>query len=189
MSHEDKIDFINRELDKPLVLIGLMGVGKSRIGRELGKALGMDFMDSDNEIEKAAGMGIPDIFERHGEKSFRDGEHRVVRRLIEGGVQVIATGGGAVMTGETALLVWDKSVSIWLRADLDVMVERTSRKKNRPLLNAGNPEEILAGLMEKRYPVYGKADIVIDSHGGQVRDIIAKIIDELCSYIVEHTEE
>lgn len=180
---EELIEDIRRLLDRPIVLVGMMGVGKSRTGRQIAGLLGLPFVDSDEEIEKAAGMTIAEIFERFGEEYFRDGERRVVQRLLEGGRSVIATGGGAVMNEETAAAIWEKTLSIWLRADLDVMVERTARKNDRPLLKDGDSRAILSALLEKRYPVYQKADIVIDSHNGPAKAILSQALEKIRDYL------
>ena len=164
----DKISYIRQRLDRPIVLIGLMGAGKSRIGRMLGHALEMSFVDADDEIECAAGMSVSEIFERYGEPYFRDGEKRVMARLLGEGVQVIAAGGGAVMTPETADAIWKKSLSLWIKADIPVIVERTARNDRRPLLQTENPEKVLKELAEKRYPVYQKADIVVERLDGML---------------------
>ena len=150
-------------LDRPIVLVGLMGVGKTTIGRRLAQRLSLPFVDADEEIESAAGMTISDIFERYGEPHFRDGERRVIARLIDGLPKVIATGGGAFMNDETRALIKERSISVWLKADLDVLVRRVSRKDSRPLLSGKDPLAILTELAEKRYPVYAQADIMVET--------------------------
>ena len=151
------------ELDRSLVLVGLMGAGKSTIGRRLAARLGLPFVDADNEIEAAAGCSIQEIFDEHGEDYFRDGERRVIERLLNGPVCVLATGGGAFMNEPTRALIKEKGYSLWLRADLEILVQRTSRRSHRPLLNNGNPREILQNLMDQRYPVYETADISVET--------------------------
>ena len=151
------------EGSRSIVLVGLMGAGKSCIGRRLAEAIGWTFGDADSEIEKAAGCSIADIFERHGEEAFRDGEKRVIERLLNEGPSVIATGGGAFMNPETRATIGQQGVSVWLRADLEVLLRRTGRRDHRPLLNKGNPKEILSRLMAERYPVYAEADVVVES--------------------------
>ena len=151
------------ELDRSLVLVGLMGAGKSTIGRRLAARLGLPFVDADNEIEAAAGCSIQEIFDEHGEDYFRDGERRVIERLLNGPVCVLATGGGAFMNETTRALIKEKGYSLWLRADLEILVQRTSRRSHRPLLNNGNPREILQNLMDQRYPVYETADISVET--------------------------
>ena len=150
-------------LDRPIVLVGLMGVGKTTIGRRLAQRLSLPFVDADEEIESAAGMTISEIFERYGEPHFRDGERRVIARLIDGLPKVIATGGGAFMNDETRALIKERSISVWLKADLDVLVRRVSRKDSRPLLSGKDPLAVLTELAEKRYPVYAQADIMVET--------------------------
>lgn len=169
-------------LARPVVLIGLMGAGKSSVGARLAETLGVPFRDSDAEIEKAANLTVPEIFERYGEDHFRAGERKVIARLLGGKPKVLATGGGAFMNDDTRALIAKHAVSVWLKANLAVLVERTSGRGHRPLLNKGNPREILAGLIETRYPVYGEADIHVESrpgqaHGKMVRRIIAALED------------
>ncbi len=154
------------KLPRTIVLVGLMGAGKSCIGRHLAVALGLKFVDADAEIERAAGCTIEDIFERHGEAAFRDGERRVIERLLGQAVQVLATGGGSFMDSKTRAAIHERAISVWLRADLDLLLKRTSRRNNRPLLKRGDPRAILEGLMADRYPVYGEANVVVDSVDG-----------------------
>ena len=151
------------QLDRPLVLVGLMGAGKSAIGRRLSNRLGLPFHDSDDAIESAAGCPIPEIFSRYGEPAFRDVERKVIGRLLTGEAKVLATGGGAFMDPETRATIKQRAITLWLRADLDVLVDRTSRRNNRPLLAKANPREILRDLIEKRHPIYAEADMVVDS--------------------------
>ena len=159
-----------------MVFVGLMGAGKSAIGRRVATRIGARFRDSDTEIEKAAGMKIADIFAVHGEADFRGGERRVIARLLRGAPMVLATGGGAFMDDDTRALLRRDATTIWMRAELDVLVKRCAKRSHRPLLRTGDPREILAGLMETRYPVYADADIVIDSreepHEVAVRAIV-----------------
>ena len=140
-----------------------MGAGKTCIGRELAGRLGIPFTDADTEIEAAAGCAIDDIFRLYGEKEFRDGERRVLARLLDGSVQVLATGGGAFMDLETRQTAREQAISIWLRADLDLLVSRVGRRSNRPLLRGKNAREVLSKLIDERYPVYAEADITVDS--------------------------
>jgi shikimate kinase len=149
---------------RPIVLIGLMGVGKSTIGRRLAQRLHLPFVDSDHEIEAVAGMTIAEMFSRYGEAQFRDGERRVIARLVDGRPKVIATGGGAFMNEETRALILDRATAIWLDADIDVLADRVGRRAGtRPLLNGGDPREMLARLAEVRNPVYALAPIHIVS--------------------------
>jgi shikimate kinase len=163
-------------LARPVVLIGLMGAGKTSVGSRLAEMLGAPFRDSDAEIERAANLTVPEIFARYGEAHFRDGERKVIRRLLAEGPQVLATGGGAFMNPETRALIGEKAVSVWLRADLELLVSRTQGRTHRPLLNRGNPREILAGLMAERYPVYALADVTVDSLPGQTHEQMARRI-------------
>lgn len=155
---------IVRHLDgRPIVLTGMMGAGKTVMGRRLAAHLGLDFVDSDMEIERAAGMAIPDIFARHGEPFFRDREHRVVGRLIGGGVRVVATGGGAFIHRATRDAIKAASFSVWIKADFDVLMRRVRKRSNRPLLRTPDPEGTLKRLMAERYPVYAEADVTVES--------------------------
>ncbi|MBL6957639.1 MAG: shikimate kinase [Rhodospirillales bacterium] len=149
--------------EKCIVLVGLMGVGKSSVGRKLAKRLGMGFTDADDEIIRAAGCSIEDIFELYGESAFRDGERRVIRRLLNNTPKVLATGGGAFMDPDTRSRIKRQAVSIWLRADIEVLLERTGRRSGRPLLKKGDPRKIFETLMAERNPSYAEADFTIDS--------------------------
>lgn len=161
---------------KSLVLVGLMGAGKSSVGKRLAHRLGLPFFDADVEIERAAGASIPDIFAEHGEEAFRDGERRVIARLLEQSPIVLATGGGAFMNEETRARIRNCAVSIWLKAELDVLVRRTARRGHRPLLNAGDPRSVLEKLMAQRYPVYAEADLTICTGDGPHEDVVERII-------------
>ncbi|MDX2074142.1 MAG: shikimate kinase [Alphaproteobacteria bacterium] len=175
MNIQDK----NHLLDKPIVLVGLMGAGKSTVGKRLASALGVDFVDSDNEIAEAAGCSISEIFETYGEVMFRDLEQRVLTRLLSSAPCVIATGGGAFMNAEIREAIISRTLSIWLRADLDVLVERVSRRDTRPLLKTGDKREILQRLMDERYPVYAQAAITIDSNSGPHDTVVTDILSIL----------
>jgi shikimate kinase len=148
---------------RSIVLVGLMGAGKSKIGRRLAARLSLPFFDSDPEIEAAAGETIEEIFANRGERIFREGERRVIARLLAQPVHILATGGGAFMDSLTRAVIARRGVSVWLRADLDVLASRVLRRSNRPLLKQGEPRAILAELIERRYPVYAEADVVVDS--------------------------
>ena len=167
-----------RTLRRSVVLVGLMGSGKSSVGARLASALRVGLVDSDDEIEQAANMTIAEIFETRGEAEFRSGERRVLARLMQGEPRVIATGGGAFMDDETRALVKSQAVSVWLKADLDVLVARTAGRTHRPLLNQGNPREILGRLIDSRYPVYAEADIAVESLHGQTHEAMAARIIE-----------
>ncbi|MEJ2119017.1 MAG: shikimate kinase [Alphaproteobacteria bacterium] len=167
---------------RPIVLIGLMGAGKTSIGRRLATRLAIPFIDADQEIEKAAGKTISDIFSDHGEDSFRDGERRVIARLLSEGLKVLATGGGAFMNEETRQRILEKGVSVWLNADLDILMERVSRRDNRPLLKTDNPRAVMEKLLAERYPVYAQANIAIESRDVPHEVIVDEIVNALATY-------
>ena len=156
-----------------------MGAGKSNLGRQLAAATGLPFKDSDTEVEKAAGCTIQEIFDRYGEAEFRDGEKRVIARLFGNKPSIIATGGGSFMNHETRRLIKNKSVSIWLRANLDLLDQRTQNRPHRPLLNQGNRREILAQLMRERYPFYERADIIFDVSDGPAPESAERLMGAL----------
>ncbi len=164
---------------KPIVLVGLMGSGKTSIGRRLARRLSLDFSDADAEIVKAAGCSIEDIFQLYGEAAFRDGERRVIARLLDDDPHVLATGGGAFMSPETRERIAEKGISVWLRAELDVLVERTSHRRDRPLLNTGDPREILKRLMDQRYPIYALAKITVESRNVHHDVTVDQVLDAL----------
>lgn len=169
-------------VDRPIVLIGLMGAGKSAVGRRLAARLSVPFIDADAEIEAAAGCSISEIFDRHGEAAFRDGERRVIARLIARRQLVLATGGGAFMDAEIRARIREKAISVWLRAELDVLTARVARRNNRPLLKKGDAREILKQLMAKRYPVYAEADVIIESGNGPHQAVVEQILGELADF-------
>jgi len=169
---------------RSLVLVGLMGCGKSAIGRRLAHRLSLPFVDADEEIVKAAGQSINDIFAEHGEAHFRDGERKVIARLLAQGPQVLATGGGAFMNEETRANIKAKGISIWLKAELPVLMRRISKRNTRPLLNTGDPEAVMRGLMESRYPVYAGADITVESQDVPHDVIVGEIITALRKCLV-----
>lgn len=164
---------------RTIVLVGLMGAGKSKIGRRLAVRLGLPFSDSDHEIEAAAGESIEEIFRRHGEAVFRDGERRVIARLLRQPVHVLATGGGAFMDPQTRAVIAQHGVSVWLRAELDVLLARVSRRSNRPLLQQRDPRAVLSELIERRHPVYAEADVTIDSGEGPPDATASRVISAL----------
>jgi shikimate kinase len=166
---------------RTIVLVGLMGAGKTKIGRRLAARLNLPFFDSDNEIEAAAGESIPEIFRNRGEAVFRDGERRVIARLLSQPVHVLATGGGAFMDPQTRAVIARRGVSVWLRADLDVLFARVSRRNNRPLLQQPDPRAVLAELIERRYPVYAEADLTIDSGDGAPEQTVNRAIAALAA--------
>ncbi len=164
-------------------MVGMMGAGKSSVGRRLANRLGLAFVDADAEIEQAANASIPEIFERHGEAYFRDGERRVIQRLLDGSQKVIATGGGAFIQPETRAAIQEHGISVWLKADRDLLLSRVKRRNNRPLLKGGDPGEIIDRLIAERYPVYAEAAIQVQSrdvaHDLVIDDILAALADYL----------
>ncbi len=172
---------IAARITRPVVLVGLMGVGKSTVGRKLAAMLGRDFVDADEAIVEAARRSIPEIFETFGEAHFRDGERRVIARLIEEGHGVIATGGGAFVDPATRAAVLEKGIAVWIDCDINTLVERTARRSNRPLLKNGDPREVLTRLAAERRPFYAEAPIRVVSENGPHADTahaILKAIDE-----------
>src|SRR5580704_9945624 len=169
---------------RSVVLVGMMGVGKSSIGRRLAARLGVPFVDADSEIEKAAGMSIADIFARHGEADFRSGEARVIARLLDGGPQVLATGGGAVMNPATCAAIKAKGISIWLSAEFDVLMRRINKRKNdRPMLQTADPAARLRELLAEREPVYALADITVKSREVPHEAIVTEIMIDLGTFL------
>jgi len=168
---------------RTLVLVGLMGAGKSSVGRRVASRLGLPFYDADAEIEAAAGCSISDLFARYGEASFRTGERRVMRRLLGGPRAVIATGGGAFIDPETRALISAQAISVWLRADLNVLEKRVVGRDHRPLLKEGDPRTILSALMEKRHPIYAEADLVVDSLDQPTDLTVSAVLKALTDFV------
>jgi shikimate kinase len=164
---------------RSIVLIGLMGAGKTAVGRRLANRLGLPFIDADTEIEVAAGASISEIFAEHGEAYFRQGERKVIARLLENGPQVLATGGGAYMNPDTRANIKAHGLSVWLKADIKVLMKRVGRRDNRPLLAAGDPEKVMKNLMEERYPIYAEADVTVESRDVPHDVIVGAVIDAL----------
>lgn len=172
-----------RALDRTIVLVGLMGAGKSCIGRRLASRLGVAFVDADAEIEQAAGCSIAEIFEKYGEPYFRDGERRVMTRLLHGAPSVLAAGGGSFMDEETRALIRGKAISIWLKADLETLSHRTRGRTHRPLLNGKDPREVLARLIETRYPVYAQADIAVETGTDNPTATCGRVLSALADFL------
>lgn len=168
--------------DRPIALVGLMGAGKTTVGRRLAAELHLPFMDADAEIEKAAGMTVTEIFERHGEPEFRRGERRVIERLLEGPPIVLATGGGAFVQPDTRALLLAKALTVWLKADLDVLMKRVARRDTRPLLRGPDPRGAMRALMDVRYPLYAGADITVDSASGPHAATVLAVLAALASH-------
>ncbi len=165
--------------DRTVALVGLMGAGKTSIGRRLAGRLGLPFVDADHEIEAAAGCSVEEIFAQFGEAGFRDGERRVIARLMESPPLILATGGGAYIDDETRRLLTERALTIWLRADIEVLLARTARRTNRPLLKRGDPREILESLMAIRYPIYAEADVVVESEDVTPEETVDRVIAAL----------
>jgi shikimate kinase len=170
---------------RTIALVGLMGVGKSSVGRRLANALDLPFRDADTEIEAAAGRSIPDIFADLGEPAFREGERRVIARLLEQPAHVLATGGGAFMSPETRALIKARAVSVWLKADLEVLARRVGRKDSRPLLKGKDPLAVLQEQAELRYPAYGEADVVVETGDAAHHVTVDQVIRALSTYLQE----
>ena len=173
-------------LSRTVALVGLMGAGKSAIGKRLAARLGLPFVDADDEIERAAGCSVAEFFERYGEPEFRPGERRVIARLLDHPPLVLSTGGGAYIHPETRALMRTRAITVWLRAELDVLYDRVRRRGHRPLLRQGDPREVLARLMEQRYPIYAEADIVVDSTAQPADRTTEQVLAALRAHL--HTE-
>jgi shikimate kinase len=172
---------------RAIVLIGMMGAGKSTVGRRLAARLGLNFVDADAEIEAAAGMTIPEIFAEHGEPYFRDGEARVIARLLDGAPCVVATGGGAWMRPETRERIRAKGISVWLKAEADILLRRVKRRSDRPLLQAADPAAIIEKLIAERYPVYAEADLTLLSRDVPHDRIVDECVSALAGFLGNHT--
>jgi len=175
--HKDELNALLA--GRPIVLVGMMGAGKTTVGRRLAAKLGRHFVDSDEEVEKAAGMTIEDIFKAHGEADFRAGEVRVIARLLKDPDLVLGTGGGAFVNTETRALVKSSALSVWIKADFELLFSRVQRRSNRPLLKTPNPRQTLQDLIEKRYPIYAEADVTVESRDVPHDVIVGAVIDAL----------
>jgi shikimate kinase len=180
---DTEIRSLAARLDRPLVLVGMMGVGKSTVGRKLAQLLDLPFADADEEIERAAQMSVAEIFEKFGEEYFRDGERRVIARLLDAGPSVLATGGGAFVQPPTRELILERGIAVWLDSDVNTLVERVSRKDTRPLLRNGDPREIMARLKAEREGAYALAPIKVMSNHGPHSDAVNKILQELGGWL------
>jgi len=181
--HERDCSAIAARITRPVVLVGLMGVGKSTVGRKLAGMLGRDFVDADEAIVEAAQRSIPEMFETFGEPYFRDGERRVIARLLDAGHGVIATGGGAFVDPDTRALVLERGIAVWIDCDIDTLVERTARRNTRPLLRNGDPREILSRLAQERAPFYAEAHIRVASETGPHADTARAIIEAIDQWL------
>lgn len=181
--HEFDITAIAARITRPVVLVGLMGVGKSTVGRKIASLLGRNFVDADDAIVAAAQRSIPEIFETFGEAYFRDGERRVIARLMEEGHGVIATGGGAFVDPATRALILERGIAVWIDCDVDTLVERTARRNTRPLLKNGNPREILTRLARERAPLYAKAPVRVMSENGPHGETARAILEAIDQWL------
>ncbi len=182
-------DLNKLNVPKTLVMVGMMGAGKTAIGRRIAARLDLSFIDADDEIAKAAGCSIEDIFERHGESAFRDGERRVIERLLASPKHVLATGGGAFIDPETRSRILESCVSVWLRVEVDVLWRRVKRRNDRPLLKTAAPYETIVSLVEQRYPVYAEADITVDSIDGPAEDTVDRVLCAVKAYLDREDRE
>ena len=178
---DKQAQLLRRLGQRSIVFVGLMGAGKTAIGRKVAAALDLAFVDSDHEIETASRMGIPDLFERYGEAEFRALEQRVIARILENGPQVLSTGGGAFMNEQTRAAIAGHGVSVWLKADIDVLMERVSKKQNRPLLKNPDPRAVMERLMAERHPVYATADVTVLTRDERKEVIADEVIDALAA--------
>ncbi|MFN0194875.1 MAG: shikimate kinase [Aestuariivirga sp.] len=167
---------------RSIVLVGLMGAGKSSVGRRLAEKLGLAFVDADHEIELAAGKSIAEIFADHGETYFREGERRVIARLLDGEAKVLATGGGAFINEETRNRIRDSGVSVWLKAELPLLMKRVMKRSDRPLLRNGDPEGVMRRLIDERYPVYAEADVTVESKDVQHTQMVSDVVRALAQW-------
>src|SRR5690554_1540856 len=180
---DSEIRSLAARLGRPVVLVGMMGVGKSTIGRKLAQLFHLPFADADDEIEKAAQMSVSEIFERFGEEYFRDGERRVIARLLDSGPMVVATGGGAFAQAATRALILERGIAVWLDSDVATLVDRVSRNDNRPLLRAGDPVEIITRLKAERESAYAEATIKVMSNSGPHSETVNRILQELAAWL------
>ncbi|MEI8145336.1 MAG: shikimate kinase [Alphaproteobacteria bacterium] len=188
-ANDDTVRAIKEALgERTIVLVGLMGAGKSSVGRRLAIRLGLPFVDADNEIETAAGMTIAEIFEMHGEAYFRSGEERVVARILDSGPKVLATGGGAYMREATRKMIAERGISVWLKAEFDVLMKRVRRRADRPLLKNDNPEAVMRTLMDERYPVYAEADLTVMSADIAHEAVVDQVVAALAGYLLPPAE-
>lgn len=174
---------LSKHLDRPVVLVGLMGVGKSTVGRRLARRLGLPFVDSDAEIEDASGLSAAEVFERFGEEDYRDGERRLVARLVDGQVRVISTGGGVFVDPRTREFLKTRTITVWLDAPVEVLAQRTRRRDTRPLLRTDNPKATLERIAEEERPAYAEAHIHVRSSDGAHRDVVDAIVKALEDYL------
>ena len=186
LAAENTADLLAGLGSRSVVFVGLMGAGKTAIGRRVAAILGLPFTDSDHEIESVSRMTIPDLFERYGEAEFRSLEQRVIVRVLESGPQVLSTGGGAFMNGQTRDAIASYGLSVWLKADVDTLLERVSKKQNRPLLKDSDPRAVLERLMAERYPVYALADVTVATRDERKEVIAGEVIEAIGRHLASH---
>jgi shikimate kinase len=174
---------------RSIVFVGLMGAGKTAVGRKVAQFLGLPFIDSDHEIESVSRMSVPDLFENYGEAEFRALEQRVILRILEGGPLVLSTGGGAYMNENTRLAIAERAIAVWLKADLDLLMERVVKKQNRPLLKNPDPRAVMQRLMSERHPVYAKADVTVTTRDARKETIAEEVIGALAEKLVGRIAE
>ncbi|UDL88133.1 shikimate kinase [Mesorhizobium sp. PAMC28654] len=180
---ESHAALLGRLGNRSIVFVGLMGAGKTAIGRKVATMLSLPFIDSDQEIESVSRMTVPELFERYGETEFRALEQRVILRVLENGPQVLSTGGGAFMNAQTREAIAGHGISVWLKAELDLLMERVSKKQNRPLLKSADPRAVLERLMAERYPVYATADVTVPTRDDRKEVIAAEVTNALCGHL------
>lgn len=185
--HEDADEIREKLGSRALVLVGLMGAGKSTIGKKVASLLGLPFKDADTEIEAVSRMSVPELFASYGEPEFRDLERRVIQRLLEAGPMVLATGGGAYINAETRESIAEAGISLWLNADLDVLMDRVSRRQNRPLLQNGDPRGVMRRLMDERYPIYALSELTVMSRDDRKEVISQEVIEALLQHLQKET--
>lgn len=184
MTSEDTVaEILTRLGRRSIVFVGLMGAGKTAIGRKVAATLGLPFLDSDQEIEAVSRMTVPELFDRYGEPEFRALEQRVIARVLEHGPQVLSTGGGAFMNAQTREIIASHGVSVWLKADIDVLMDRVAKKQNRPLLKAPDPRAVMERLMAERHPVYATANVIVSTREEKKEIISAEVIASLLSHL------
>jgi shikimate kinase len=189
LAAENTADLLARLGLRSVVFVGLMGAGKTAIGRKVAALLGLPFTDSDHEIETVSRMTIPDLFERYGEAEFRSLEQRVIIRVLESGPQVLSTGGGAFMNAQTREAIASYGLSVWLKADVDTLLDRVSKKQNRPLLKNADPRAVLERLMAERYPVYAMADVIVPTRDERKEVIAGEVIEALGRHLAGSVAE
>jgi len=179
---ESHTALLGRLGNRSIVFVGLMGAGKTAIGRKVAAMLALPFIDSDQEIESVSRMSVPELFDRYGETEFRALEQRVILRVLENGPQVLSTGGGAFMNAQTREAIASHGVSVWLKAEIDLLMDRVSKKQNRPLLKSPDPRAVLERLMAERYPVYAAADVIVPTRDDRKEVIAAEVVEALCRH-------